>query len=100
MSPAYDDRGRVFANEFGDWIRPHSLTNAVKGLGARVGFPRMTVHSLLHFHASVPLQTGQNIVVSKRLGHSDVSITSDIYALPGWQRQAADAFADAMEKGG
>ena len=103
MVPAYDDRGRVFANEFGDWILPHSLTAAIKALGARVGFPRMTVHSLRHFHASVALQTGQNIVVvSKRLGHSNFSITSDIYAhaLPGWQRQAADAFAEAMEKGG
>ena len=29
----------------------------------------------------------------KRLGHSNVSITSDIYehSLPGWQRQAAAA---------
>ena len=36
---------------------------------------------------------------SERLGHSSVSITTDIYAhaLPGWQRQAADAFAQAME---
>ena len=52
--------------------------------------------------ASVALQADQNIVVvSKRLGHSNVSITSDIYAhsLPGWQRQAADAFAAAMEEG-
>ena len=55
-----------------------------------------------HFHASVALQTGQNIVVvSKRLGHSSVSVTSDIYAhaLPGWQKQAAEAFARAMEEG-
>ena len=54
-----------------------------------------------HFHASVALQTGQNIVVvSKRLGHSSVSVTSDIYAhaLPGWQKQAAEAFARAMEE--
>ena len=52
-------------------------------------------------HASVALQTGQNIVVmSKRLGHSNVSITSDIYAhsLPGWQRQVADAFAAVTEE--
>ncbi len=61
----------------------------------------LTARSLRHFHASVALQTGQNIVVvSKRLGHSNVSITSDIYAhaLPGWQKQAADAFAQAIEK--
>ena len=43
------------------------------------------------------LQLGQNIVVvSKRLGHSSVSITSDIYAhsLPGWQKHAADAMKE------
>ena len=46
------------------------------------------------------LQTGQNIVVvSKRLGHASVAITSDIYAhsLPGWQKQTAEAIAAAME---
>ena len=39
--------------------------------------------------------------MSKRLGHTAVSITSEIYAhsLPGWQRQAADAFAAAMAEG-
>ena len=101
MRESYDDRGRVFAGPSGEWIVPEQLSKAVKSLVARVGYPRMTVHSLRHFHASVMLQTGQNIVVvSKRLGHSNVSITSDIYAhaLPGWHRQAA-AFEQAMEKG-
>ena len=102
MRGAYLERGRVFANERGDWINPMQLTRAIKRLGSRVGHPQMTVRSLRHFHASVALQTGQNIVVvSKRLGHANVSITSDIYAhaLPGWQRQTADAFAQAMQKG-
>ena len=46
-------------------------------------------------HAS---ERTEPVVVSKRLGHANVSITSDIYAhsLPGWQKQAADAFAEAM----
>ena len=47
------------------------------------------------------LQSGQSVViVSKRLGHASVSITEDIYAhsLPGWQKQAAEAFARAMEE--
>ncbi len=40
------------------------------------------------------------MVVSKRLGHANVSITSDIYAhaLPDGQKQAADPFAQAMEE--
>ena len=85
----------------GEWLNPAMLTRAVKSLGRRVGRPDMTVRSLRHFHASVALQTGQNIVVvSKRLGYSNVSITSDIYAhaLPGWQKQTAEAFAQAMEE--
>ena len=100
LGPAYRDEGRVFANPDGGWVSPQQLYRAVKRLGARIGKPGITVRSLRHFHASVALQTGQNIVVvSKRLGHSNVSITSDIYAhsLPGWQREAAEAFADAMK---
>ena len=40
-------------------------------------------------------------MMRKRLGHSDVSITPEIYAhsLPGWRRQVAEAFAAAMEGG-
>ena len=102
MRDAYDDRGRVFADATGEWLNPGSFTRWVKKFGERAGEPNMTIRSLHRFHASVTLQSGQNIVVvSKRLGHSNVSITSDIYAhsLPGWQRQAAEAFAKMMEKG-
>ena len=97
MGDPYADRGRVFTRPMGEWLNPMQLTRAIK----RLGEPNMTVRSLRHFHTSVALQADLNIVVvSKRLGHSNVSITSDIYAhsLPGWQRQAADAFAAAMEE--
>ena len=53
-------------------------------------------------HASVLLQNGQNpVLVSKRLGHSTVSMTLDIYGhlLPGWQREAAEVFAKVMSQG-
>ena len=102
MRDAYNDRGRVFAGAEGEWINPAQLTRAVRSLGDRCGVRDLTVRSLRHFHASVMLQSGQNpVVVSKRLGHANVSITSDIYAhsLPGWQKQAATAFAEAMEEG-
>ncbi len=101
MNGTYADEGRVFPAADGGWVNPQLLTSAVKKLGARVGQPEMTVHGLRHFHASVALQAGQNIVVvSKRLGHANVSITSDIYAhsLPGWQEETAAAFADAMKR--
>ena len=96
MGESYLYRDRVFANRLGGWVHPGRLYSAVRGYGRRAG----RGGSLRHFHASVALQAGQNIVVvSKRLGHATVSTTSDIYAhsLPGWQRQAAEAFAKAME---
>ncbi len=99
---AYHDAGRVFAGATGEWLKPMQLTRAIKRLGERVGHPDMTVRSLRHFDAGVAVQALQNIVVvSKRLGHSNVSITSDVYAhsLPGRRRQAAEAFADAMDGG-
>ena len=48
------------------------------------------------------LQAGQNhVVVSKRLRHADPGITKRIYAQapPGWQKETAEAFADAMVQG-
>ncbi len=100
MRDMYEDYRRVFAGPYGEWINPDQLSKAVKRLGKRVGHPSMTVRSLRHFHASVSLQSGQSVViVSKRLGHASVSTTADIYAhsLPGWQKEAAEAFARTMD---
>ena len=100
MRDMYEDYGRVFAGPYGEWINPDQLSKAIKRLGQRVGYPAMTARSLRHFHASVSLQSGQNVViVSKRLGHASVSTTADIYAhsLPGWQKEAAEAFARTMD---
>ena len=97
---AYAPNNMVFAGPEGEWLNPMALTRAVKRLGARVGAENLTVRSLRQFHASVTLQSGQSVVIaSKRLGHASVSIMEDIYAhsLPGWQKQAAEAFAKAME---
>ena len=103
MREMYKDHGKVFADLYGEWINPDNLSRAVKHFGQRVDHPEMTVRNLRHFHASVSLQSGQSVViVSKRLGHASVSTTADIYAhsLPGWQKQAAEAFAQAMKDEG
>lgn len=76
------------------------LTRAFKRLAKQVGLKDGRLHNLRHFHASVMLQNGQSLVlVSKRLGHGSVSTTADIYAhiSVGWQKEAAKAFAKAME---
>ena len=90
----------VFPGRAGHLMPVTPLQRELKRLGERVGDESVTFHSLRHFHATVALQQRQNVVVvSKRLGHSSVSMTLDIYGhtIPGWQRSAAEAFAQAME---
>ncbi len=82
------------------WTHPNNARYAVKTLGKKAGCPEITLRSLRHFHTTVTLQAGQSpVVVSKRIGHSSPKITMEVYAhaLPGWQQDAAEAFADAME---
>ena len=47
-------------------------------------------------------QNGQSLLLaSKRLDHASISTTGDVdgHLLPGWQKDAANAFAKAMEEG-
>ena len=76
------------------------LTRTLNKYAANAGTADMYLHDLRHFHPSVLLQGGMNIVlISKRLGHSSVSMTLSIYGhlLPGWQKEVATAFAKAVK---
>ena len=98
----YEDNDLVFPDEFGRPLNPMALTRALNRTAKRVGTDGIKLHDLRHFHASLLLQSGQNpVLVSKRLGHSAVSMTLDIYGhlMPGWQREAAEVFAKAMSQG-
>lgn len=68
-------------------------SDIVRAAGER-GLPQITVHGLRHVHASLLLSVGAPMaVVWKRLGHSTITITSDLYShlLPDANRAAADA---------
>ncbi len=56
----------------------------------------MTLHGLRHMHASLMIASGTNLaVVSKRLGHSSVQVTGDMYShlIGSASRDAANAAA-------
>ena len=102
MATSYEDSALVFPNEHGQPLNPMNLTRALGRAAKRIGTEHVKPHDLRHFHASLLLQNGQSpVLVSKRLGHSSVSMTLDIYAhlMPGWQREAAEVFAKAMSQG-
>ena len=99
---AYEDKDLVFADPIGGVTNPMAVTRAFQSLARQVGLAKVRLHDLRHFHATVMLQQGQSpALVSKRLGHATVTTTMDIYShvLPGWQKEAANAFAKAMDEG-
>ncbi len=83
-----------------EWTHPNNVYYAIKTLSKAIGCPKINLRSLRHFHATVALNATKDVVVvSKRIGHSSPAMTLKVYAhvLPGWQEQAAEAFADAMD---
>lgn len=102
LDGAYEDNGLVFPDALGKPLNPMTLTRAFQSFAKRLGLTGAKLHDLRHFHASVMLQNGQSLLlVSKRLGHASIATTGDIYGhlLPGWQKEAANAFAKAMREG-
>ncbi len=93
---AYSDHGLVFAREDGTPWPPTRLTKRFNELVRAAGLPKVNLHALRHGQASLMLAAGVPMaVVSKRLGHSTISLTSDTYShlLEGVGRDAAERAA-------
>lgn len=61
--------------------------------------PRIVVHEIRHSHATILLRAGVPVhIVSKRLGHKDVTITLNVYAdvLPEDDDRAVDTWSKAV----
>ncbi len=78
---AYVDGGRVFCKENGEDLAPDFIGRLFRRLMRTAGVRPVRLHDLRHGAASLMLAAGTDIaVVSKMLGHSSVSITSDTYS--------------------
>jgi integrase len=63
------------------------------------GLPRIRLHDLRHTSASIGLASGESLLeVSRRLGHSSISITADIYShiSPVVARESAERLAQQV----
>ena len=70
----------LFIREDGKFISPSTINLWLNRLLDELGFEHYTVHSLRHSYASIMIEeTPSLIAVSKRIGHSRVSTTTDIY---------------------
>lgn len=91
--PSYIESDFVFTTELGKNIDARNLLRSYKRLLKRANVPYRKFHALRHtyatklFEANVPLKTVQTL-----LGHSDISITANIYThvMPKEKIQAAD----------
>lgn len=73
--------GFLFVTDDGRPRRPDVVTNWLRKFSERHGLSHINPHAFRHTMASLLIHGGKDIVaVSKRLGHSKVSTTTDIYS--------------------
>ncbi len=71
----------LFGDLYGKWSSPQRITGRWSKALADKGLPKRTFHSLRHSHASALISAGLDVVpVSKRLGHSNPSLTLNVYS--------------------
>ncbi|WP_414168414.1 tyrosine-type recombinase/integrase [Streptoverticillium reticulum] len=93
---AWQDTGRIFTQENGEWLHPGWLTDYFERLVEASGLPPIRLHDLRHLAATLMLAAGVDVkIVSETLGHGDSRITRDIYqsVLPKVGAEAAEATA-------
>jgi integrase len=93
----------VFANDDGSWWTPMAASQAALKALRTLGLPG-SLHTLRHAHATLLLGGQGGVsphVVSRRLGHSDVSTTLALYAhvIPADDSSAADAIDRILARG-
>ena len=99
MGELWNDTGFVFTRDNGLPNNPRVLDSWLRDFCKRHGLPHIYPHMFRHTFASVLIAEGVDIVtVSKMLGHSTPSITTDVYShlIEESQRRAAECISDVM----
>lgn len=96
MGECWQESGKIFTQYNGLPIHPSSVTSWLRKFTERNGLPHVTPHMLRHTSATMLLMQGVPLkAVSKRLGHTLASTTSDIYSHS--PRSVEDIAADKLE---
>lgn len=89
----------VFVKYNGKPMHPDSITDYLKKFSKKYNLPHINPHAFRHTMASLLVFSGMDIVnISKRLGHSNVSTTTDIYShvIKEADEQSAENIADII----
>ena len=93
------NKGFCFTSQFNTPLHPNSIGLYFRGFGKKYNLPGIHPHALRHTMATISIANGADIVsVSKKLGHSNTSITLNVYthANEEAQRRANDIFDNAI----
>lgn len=97
----YHDENFVCAWGDGRPMDPHYVSSKFAKLVKKLNYPKIRFHDLRHTHATMLLQQGVNPkIVQERLGHSQVTVTLDIYShvLPNMQKEAVQKLESLFQK--
>lgn len=91
----------VFSQYNGQPMHPDSVTNYLTKFSNKYGLPHINAHAFRHTMASLLYFNGvDSVSISKRLGHAQVSTTSNIYAhlIEKADQRNADILSDIFIK--
>jgi integrase len=83
----------VFTSRTSTPLDSRHVTQAFQGALRRAGLPHQRFHDLRHAYATLMIENGEDLaVVSRSLGHADLSTTADVYAhlTPAILQRSAD----------
>ena len=95
----WKETGYCFTKDDGTPMIPDSITAWLRKFSEKHGLPHINPHAFRHTMASILINSGKDIVsVSKRLGHSKTSTTTDIYAhiIKESDAQSSDIISDMI----
>ena len=93
------DTGLVFTTPSGHALNPGWVSRHFDRLVAASDLPPVRLHDLRHTSASLGLASGESLLeVSRRLGHSSITVTADIYShiSPATAQHSAERLTDLL----
>ena len=93
------DTGLVFTTAGGYALNPGGVSRHFDRLVAATDLAPIRLHDLRHTSASLGLASGESLLeVSRRLGHSSITITADIYShiSPATAQHSAERLTDLL----
>jgi len=81
LGDKWEKTDKVFTGNFCGMMFPNTPLTIFNKIQKRYNLPKINFHGLRHTSVSLLINAGiQTQIVSKRIGHSSTSTTSDIYA--------------------